>query len=101
MKTRCAWCDKESGYVAKPGVSHTICAKHRNEMLRSYGVSDVARTYKDLRVERNDTLEHCERTQRIMDRVQRTVKRDWLAVGTGLLGGAMVLGFALLLWIAL
>jgi hypothetical protein len=30
----CAWCQKEKGEVSPPGVSHGICERHRDEMLK-------------------------------------------------------------------
>lgn len=94
-KTRCSWCDKENG-VHVEGVSHGICEHHRAQVLAEYGVSDAG-----LRVERNDVLEDLERSQRVMERVNRTLKHDLAVIGVGALGGAMVLGFAWLLWLAL
>lgn len=33
MEKVCAWCQKEKGQASKPGQTHGICQRHRDELL--------------------------------------------------------------------
>lgn len=100
MKTHCAWCMKEEGVAPRPGESHGICQRHRAAVLAEYGLENaenVARTYKELRVERNDDLEDSWRMRLIQERCERTWIADWLWIGLcTFLTGLLVLVFGLL-----
>ena len=100
MKTHCAWCMKEEGIAPKPGESHTICQRHRAAVLAEYGLenaANVARTYKELRVERNTDLEDSWRMRLIRERCERTGTADWLWTGIGaFLAALLVLAFGVI-----
>ena len=33
LERRCAWCDKENGFVAQGNVTHGLCDRHYQDML--------------------------------------------------------------------
>ncbi len=36
VRTVCAWCERDVGRAGAPNTSHTICPRHRAEMLAEY-----------------------------------------------------------------
>lgn len=97
MKTLCAWCMKEEGVAPKPSESHTICQMHMAFVLAEYGLenaANVARTYKDLRVERNTDLDT------LPDRLEREGigwRTFLLVIGVGFTVAALCFGAVLLM----
>lgn len=33
FEARCAWCEREAGITPQPGVSHTVCERHAQEVF--------------------------------------------------------------------
>lgn len=88
---------KEEGVAPRPGESHGICQMHRAFVLAEYGLenaANVARTYKDLRVERNDDLDT------LPDRLEREGigwRTFWTCVCGGFTVAALCFGAVLLM----
>lgn len=90
----CAWC-----FPGTPG-NHTICAKHRAEMLASYsGAPEVAGTFRELEraAGRNHKL-----TDMVLDDCHARTGWDTAReIAIGLLAGVLILGTAVLAMLAL
>lgn len=51
-KVECSWCNQESGATSKPGTSHTICERHKAQLIAEYRrdsyIEQAAHTFCDL-----------------------------------------------------